>query len=106
MGATLIEKGVQGHIDMQYGAMLKPVIEAIFDRLFQRSLNRISDFALRSYYSAEQTRQMCIHILRYILAAEDDGTSGGLAELDLIITTSQQHAWENLKHQLGDQGEP
>ena len=107
VAATLIEKAVQGNIDMQYGAMLKPVIEAIFDRLFQRHLNQISNLALRSYYSAEQGRILQIHNLRFNLAreAEMDGSSEGLDELPLIISSSQSQAWENLKHHIGNKGD-
>jgi hypothetical protein len=107
VAATLIEKAVQGNIDMQYGSMLKPVIEAIFDRLFQRYLNQISNLALRSYYSAEQGRILQIHNLRFNLAreAEEDAEGAGLDELPLIISSSQSQAWENLKDHIGDKGD-
>jgi hypothetical protein len=107
VAATLIEKGVQGNIDMQYGAMLKPVIEAIFDRLFQRYLNEISDLAFRGAYSAEQGRILQIHNLRFNLVreAEMDENSPGLDELPLIISSSQSQALKNLKHHIGDTGD-
>jgi hypothetical protein len=92
---------------MQYGAMLKPVIEAIFDRLFQRYLNHISDLAFQGAYSAEQGRILQIHNLRFNLVreAEMDENSAGLDELPLIISSSQSQALKNLKHPIGDTGE-
>ena len=94
-------------IDMQYGAMLKPVIEAIFDRHFKSYLNHISDLAWRCYYAAEQGRILQIHNLRLQLAreAEIDPKSAGLDELPLIISSSQEQALENLKQPFGDMNE-
>jgi hypothetical protein len=107
VAATLIERGVQSNIDMQYGAMLKPVIEAIFDRLFHRYLNQISNLAFKSAYSAEQGRILQIHNLRFNLVreAEMDENSAGLDELPLIIASSQTQALANLKNPIGDKGE-
>ena len=48
--AAFLEQAVQGHIDMQYGAMLKPVIETTIERKIQSYSNRSANLAVHAYY--------------------------------------------------------
>ena len=89
--ANLIIRGVQHHVDMQYGATLEPVIEKSIGRNIQSYSNRTANIGLQAYYAAEQTRLLSIHILRFLTDLVDSPD-----ELVPIITASQQNAWENI----------
>jgi hypothetical protein len=100
---AFLGRGMQAHIDMQYGAMLKPVIErAIRDNL-QRYSDRQATINLQTLNSSEQNRNLSIHILRFLTDLVDSPD-----ELPLIITASQQLAWDHVKHlhrkKTADQG--
>ena len=64
--ATLIKRGVQQHVDMQYGVTLEPVIEKSIDRHIQSYSNRNANINLQAYYAAEQARILAIHTLRFL----------------------------------------
>jgi len=87
--AAFLVKAVQGHIDMQYGAMLKPVIEATIDRKFQSYSDRTANIGLKSFYSAEQARILCINILSLLIH--------DIEALPGYIVDAQKEAWENMK---------
>jgi len=87
--AAFLVKAVQGHIDMQYGAMLKPVIEATIDRKFQSYSDRTANIGLKSFYSAEQARILCINILSLLIH--------DIEALPGYIVDAQKQAWENMK---------
>jgi hypothetical protein len=100
---AFLGRGMQAHIDMQYGAMLKPVIErAIRDNVHHYS-DRQANINLQTLNSSEQNRNLSIHLLRFITDLVDSPD-----ELPLIITASQQLAWDNVKNlhrkKTADQG--
>jgi hypothetical protein len=100
---AFLGRGMQANIDMQYGAMLKPVIErAIRDHL-QRYSDRQAHINLQTLNSSEQNRNLSIHMLRFLTDLVDSPD-----ELPLIITASQQLAWDNVKNlhrqKTADQG--
>ena len=63
VGAALLEKAVQGHIDMQYGALLGPIIEAAIDRRLKTQENRLALLLVRACLAVEQTRILATNIL-------------------------------------------
>ena len=87
--AALLVKSVQGNIDMQYGALLKPVIEATLERKLQSYSDRNANLALKAFYSAEQARILCIHILSLLIH--------DIEALPGYIVDAQKEAWENMK---------
>jgi hypothetical protein len=89
--ADLIIRGVQQHVDMQYGATLEPVIEKSIDRNIQSYSNRNANINLQTYYTAEQARILNIHILRFLTDLVDSPD-----ELSLIIKVAQEEAWKNM----------
>ena len=89
-GAALLEKAIQGDIDMQYGAMLGPVIETTINKNLRAATDRTANLSLQAFYAAEQARILNIHILRFLLGDAID-------ELPLIIEESQKQAWKSLK---------
>ena len=90
---AFLGRGMQANIDMQYGAMLKPVIEHTIRDNFQRYSDRQANLNLQTLTSSEQNRNLSIHILRFLTDLVDSPD-----ELPLIITASQQLAWENVKN--------
>ena len=95
--ANLIMRGVQQHVDMQYGATLEPVIEKSINRNIQSYSNRNYTMNYQSLYAAEQNRLMSIHILSFLTDLVDASN-----ELVPIITACQQNAWDNLKKMTSD----
>ena len=89
--ANLIIRGVQQHVDMQYGATLEPVIEKSIGRNIQSYSNRSANIGLQAYFAAEQARILAIHTLRFLTDLVDSPD-----ELVPIITASQQEAWKNM----------
>jgi hypothetical protein len=100
---AFLGRGMQANIDMQYGAMLKPVIERAIRDNFQRYSDRQANINLQTLNSSEQNRNLSIHILRFITDLVDSPD-----ELPVIITASQQLAWDNVKNlhrkKTADQG--
>src|SRR2546428_143149 len=48
--ADILKKGVQRHVDMQYGAMLEPIIERTIERRIDSATNRTANLALEAFY--------------------------------------------------------
>jgi hypothetical protein len=97
VAAGFLERGVQGNIDMQYGAMLRPVIEHAIKKEIERHINRVISLLIKVFYASEQGRILNIQILPFILEAIDD-----VDELPLIISNSEKQAWDNLKRHIED----
>src|SRR5919106_1452010 len=95
--ANLIMRGVQQHVDMQYGATLEPVIEKSINRNIQAYSNRTANINLQALYAAEQNRLLYIHILRFLTDLVDSPD-----ELVPIITACQENAWENITKMNSD----
>ena len=91
--ATLIKRGVQQHVDMQYGVTLEPVIEKSIDRHIQSYSNRNANINLQVYYAAEQARILAIHTLRFLTDLVESPD-----ELPLIIKVAQEEAWKHMTH--------
>jgi hypothetical protein len=76
---------------MQYGAMIKPVIERAIHDNFQNYSNHAANIGLQAYYAAEQARILAIHVLRFVTDLVDSPD-----ELPLIITAAQEQAWKHM----------
>jgi len=95
--ANLIRRGVQQHVDMQYGATLEPVIEKSINRNIQSYSNRNANINLQALYAAEQNRLLSIHTLRFLTDLVDASD-----ELVPIITACQENAWKNISKMNSD----
>jgi len=95
--ANLIMRGVQQHVDMQYGATLEPVIEKSINRNIQSYSNRNANINLQALYAAEQNRLLSIHTLRFLTDLVDASD-----ELVPIITACQENAWKNITKMNSD----
>jgi len=91
--SALLEKGIQGTIDMQYGTLLKPIIEKEIKKGLQSFSNRSTNLAVRAFYSAEQTRILVITLLSYLLGDQTEILPG-------LISQAQKEAHANLQAQI------
>ena len=87
----LVHKALQMDADVQYGAMLRPVIQDQIHKDIQSYSNRNANINLQALYAAEQNRLLSIHILRFLTDLVDSPD-----ELVPIITACQENAWENI----------
>jgi hypothetical protein len=94
---AFLGRGIQANIDMQYGAMLRPVIQDQIHKDIQSYSNRNATINWQALYAAEQNRLLSIHILRFLTDLVDASE-----ELVPIITACQQNAWDNLKKMTSD----
>jgi hypothetical protein len=96
---AFLARGVQANIDMQYGAMLRPVIKDQIHKDIQAYSNRTANISLQAYYAAEQARILAIHTLRFLtdlINSADDDPLNSPDELPLIIKVAQEEAWKNM----------
>ena len=94
---AFLGRGIQANIDMQYGAMLRPVIQDQIHKDIQSYSNRNANINFQALYAAEQNRLLSIHILRFLTDLVESPD-----ELVPIITACQQNAWDNLKKMTSD----
>ena len=88
--ADILKKGVQRHVDMQYGATLEPIIERTIERKIDQATSRTANLALEAFFSAEQSRILNIYTLRLLLGSDID-------ILPQMITESEEQARLNMK---------
>ena len=69
---TLVTRGVQGHIDMQYGTLLEPIIKKVIKEQIQGITNRAVYIALQAFYSAEESRIINTKVLSYLFGEETE----------------------------------
>ena len=95
---ALVEKALQFDADLQYGAMLRPVIEDTINKTIRSETNRSASLAIEAFYSAEQGRIVSIYILRFLLGED-------IEILPQIIKESQEQARENMKRYVVEREE-
>jgi hypothetical protein len=94
---SLVQKGLQIDGDVQYGAMLRPVIQDQIHKDIQSYSNRTANINFQALYAAEQNRLMSIHILSFLTDLLDASN-----EFVPIITACQQNAWKNITKMTSD----
>jgi hypothetical protein len=88
-GSELLKRGLQQNIDMEYGALLEPVIRHEIRRQMQTYSSRIALLLVRVAFAAEQTRNLTTNILDRVL----DRPRGQYPEiLDQILDSSASSA--------------
>jgi hypothetical protein len=94
---SLVHKALQIDGDLQYGAMLRPVIQDQIHKDIHSYSNRNYSMNYQALYAAEQNRLLSIHILSFLTDLLDTSD-----ELVPIITACQQNAMENIKKMFSD----
>ena len=69
---TLVTRGVQGHIDMQYGTLLEPIIKKVIKEQIQGITNRAVYMAVQAFYSAEESRIINTKVLSYLFGEDTE----------------------------------
>jgi hypothetical protein len=62
-GGTFLEQALQQHIDMQYSALLQPIIEKAIAQQMRSYSTRIAVLLVRTAFASEQTRGIVTNIL-------------------------------------------
>jgi hypothetical protein len=94
---NFVHKGMQIDGDVQYGAMLRPVIQDQIHKDMQSFSNRTTNIGWQALYAAENNRLLSIHILRFLTDLVDASD-----ELVPIITACQENALENISKMSSD----
>ena len=94
---SLVQKALQIDGDVQYGAMLRLVIQDQIHKDIQSYSNRNYNMNYQTFYAAENNRLLSIHILRFLTDLVDASD-----ELIPIITACQQNAMENVRKMFSD----
>ncbi len=63
VSAALLERALQQNIDMQYGALLEPIIRQEIRRQMRAYSTRIALLLVRTAFASEQTRNLVTNIL-------------------------------------------
>ena len=91
---TLVTRGVQGNVDMQYGSMLEPVIKNEIKKNIGGYSNHIAFLAVNAFYKSAKTDfkldELLLHILR------------DSSELKKIQTEARIHAHAVLSQKRGE----
>jgi hypothetical protein len=88
-GAAFLKRSLQQNIDLEYSALLTPIIEAAIDKRMNARDNRLAWLLVRVAFASEQTRAIATNIL---------GRQQGMTEdiLKNILAMSQRTAKGNI----------
>jgi hypothetical protein len=88
-GAVFLKRSLQQNIDLEYSALLTPIIEAIIDKRMRERDSRLAWLLVRVAFASEQTRAIVANIL---------GRQQGMTEdiLKDILAMSQRTAKGNI----------
>ena len=62
-GAAYLEKAMQTHLDLQYGALLQPIIESAIRQQMRSMSTRLAFLLVRVAFASEQTRSLVTNVL-------------------------------------------
>jgi hypothetical protein len=63
VGAAYLEKAMQTHLDLQYGALLQPIIESAIRQQMRSMSTRLAFLLVRVAFASEQTRSLVTNVL-------------------------------------------
>jgi hypothetical protein len=89
VGGSFLERGLQQNVDMQYGAMLTPIIEKAIDRRMRARDNRLVALLVRIAFETGQIRG----IVTNHLAIEPGITN---ENIQTVLTESEKEAKSNI----------
>ena len=71
-GAALLERMIQHNADMQYGALLEPIIKNEIKKDIGGYSNRVAYLAVQAYYAAEESRIINTKVLSYLFGSDTE----------------------------------
>jgi hypothetical protein len=92
---TLVTRGVQGHIDMQYGTLLEPIIKKVIKEQMQGITNRALYMAVQAFYSADESRIINTKVLSYLFGEDT-------AIYKQFVEEAREEAWRNITKPVED----
>jgi hypothetical protein len=63
VGAAYLEKAMQTHLDLQYGALLQPIIREAIAKQMRSMSTRLAFLLVRVAFASEQTRSLVTNVL-------------------------------------------
>lgn len=63
VGAAFLEKAMQSKLDLQYGALLQPIIESAIRQQMRSMSTRLAFLLVRVAFASEQTRSLVTNVL-------------------------------------------
>jgi hypothetical protein len=92
-GSSLLERGLQESIDMEYGALLEPVIRQVITR----NMRNYVQLFFRIAFSSEQTRALVTNILsRQPVDVDEDMLAEHPDTLDALLDSTAHVAREKI----------
>jgi hypothetical protein len=91
VGGAFLEKALQTNLDMQYGALLQPIIESAIAKQMRSMSTRLAFLLVRVAFASEQTRSLTTNVL---------GRQSGVtpAVLNEILDASSDAAKDKITH--------
>ena len=71
-GSALLERMIQHNADMQYGALLEPIIKNEIRKDMGGFSNRLAYLTVQVYYSAEESRIINTRVLSYLFGSDTE----------------------------------
>jgi hypothetical protein len=71
-GSALLERMIQHNADMQYGALLEPIIKNEIKKDMGGFSNRLAYLTVQAYYSAEESRIINTKVLSYLFGDDTE----------------------------------
>jgi hypothetical protein len=93
VGGAFLERGLQQNVDMQYGALLGPIIEKAIDRRMRARDNRLVALLVRIAFETGQIRGIVTNNL-----AIQPGITNEI--LKTVLTESQKEAKKNITRRM------
>jgi hypothetical protein len=88
-GAAFLEQAIQANVDLQYGALLQPIIEQAIRKHMRTYSNRLAILLVRSLFASEQVRGLVTNML-----SRQDGVTQ--PDLEEILNGSSNAAKRNI----------
>jgi hypothetical protein len=89
VGGSFLERGLQQNVDMQYGAMLTPIIEKAIDRRMRARDNRLVALLVRIAFETGQIRGIVTNHLAITPGITNEN-------LQTVLTESEKEAKSNI----------
>ena len=94
-GSALLERMIQHNADMQYGALLEPIIKNEIKKDIGGYSNRIAYLAAQAYYSAEEARIINTKVLSYLFGSDTE-------IFKQVVAEARKEARANLSRHSGE----
>jgi hypothetical protein len=92
-GSALLERMIQHNADMQYGALLEPIIKNEIRKDMGGFSNRLAYLTVQVYYSAEESRIINTRVLSYLFGSDTE-------VYKQVVAEAKKEARANIRRQI------